>query len=69
MTTPVEEPREGGSYIRHPDGSLERVEFTAPAKPRDKRELETPNTTPASEVDPEAANGAASGETAGGKQE
>jgi hypothetical protein len=24
-------PSEGGSYIRHPDGTLERVEFTKPA--------------------------------------
>ena len=24
--TPVPEPTEGGSYVRHPDGTLERIE-------------------------------------------
>jgi hypothetical protein len=27
----TEHPTEGGSYVRRPDGTLERVEFTRPA--------------------------------------
>lgn len=30
MSEPNDTPREGGSYIRHPDGALERVAFTRP---------------------------------------
>ena len=37
MSPDIEEPREGGSYIRHPDGTLELVERTAPPKMRPER--------------------------------
>lgn len=36
----IEEPREGGSYVRHPDGTLELVERTAPLKTRPERAAE-----------------------------
>lgn len=36
---PPENPHEGGSYVRHDDGRLERVEGTAPAPGRDAPRL------------------------------
>lgn len=36
-----QEPAKGGSYVRNADGSLTRVEGTAEAPQRDKRETDT----------------------------
>lgn len=46
MTTPNQEPQMGGSYVRQPDGSLERVAATEPAPMRDKREPDSAASTP-----------------------
>jgi hypothetical protein len=40
MSQDIEEPRAGGSYIRHPDGTLELAERTAPLKTRPERVAE-----------------------------
>jgi hypothetical protein len=37
MSAEIEEPQEGGSYIRNPDGSLQLVERTAPQVMRPER--------------------------------
>ena len=47
-------PTQGGSYVRKPDGSLERVEFTAPAP------MVADRSAPTSEPRPEEAAGAKS---------
>lgn len=67
----IEEPRQGGSYVRQPDGSLVRVAFTEPPKPRDKRPAgETNETTPAeASVVPGVATSATPGGADAGPQE
>lgn len=55
----IEEPREGGSYVRNEDGTLTLAERTQPAGMRDKRQAEATNTPPSESVDPGAAVSAA----------
>lgn len=38
----LEEPTQGGSYVRNADGTLTRIGGTAPAQMRDKRETAEP---------------------------
>lgn len=55
---PLEQPTEGGSYVRSAGGRLVRVASTAPAKPRDRRAAGEPD-NPQPAVDPGAAVSAA----------
>lgn len=53
----LEEPTQGGSYIRNADGTLTRTGGTEPAPQRDKRQAEqaaVAQSTPAPAVDADA---------------
>lgn len=47
MSTPIQYPTEGGSYMRKPDGNLDLVEQTKPAPEPAAADEASPTPTPA----------------------